>query len=111
MSVVVFMTSFRTIAVCGSSERGLLSPDTEWTISLIALHSTAKGTLMKTYSCQHRGDCVNNLHSQQPHHFKAHPYNSLNVANELSALPGYSNIVLLAQLLPSAALSTHAGSQ
>lgn len=41
--------------------------------------------------------------------FSAH--NSLNVASELSALPPYSNIVLLAQLLPSAALSVHAGSQ
>ena len=37
-------------------------------------------------------------------------YNSLNVANELSALPPHSNIALFEQLLPSAALSTHAGS-
>jgi hypothetical protein len=40
-----------------------------------------------------------------------HFYNSLNVASELKALPLYSNIVLLAQLLPNAALSVHAGSQ
>jgi hypothetical protein len=40
-----------------------------------------------------------------------HFYNSLNVAIELNALPPYSNIVLLEQLLPKAALSVHAGSQ
>lgn len=38
-------------------------------------------------------------------------YSSLKVANELSALPPHSNIALFEQLLPSAALSTHAGSQ
>jgi hypothetical protein len=38
-------------------------------------------------------------------------YNPLNVASELKALPPYSNIVLLEQLLPNAALSVHAGSQ
>jgi len=48
------------------------------------------------------------LHHHLPHHDR---YSSLNVANELSALPPYSNMVLLEQLLPSAALSTHAGSQ
>jgi hypothetical protein len=78
-----------------------------------ALDSTSKKNLTQkeSFLIPLSTESFHHHHRHYHRHHHRHHHNSLNVANELSALPPYSNMVLLEQLLPRAALSTHAGSQ